>query len=80
MLLRFGKRQHQKKGRICVPFLFPIKSRVRQCQPLLHTEMMELFASHLCLQIILDADFFDQVELRFQPVDMFFGVVEDVLE
>ena len=39
-----------------------------------------LLVDHLCLQVILDADFFDQVQLRFQPVDVLFGIVQDVLE
>ena len=39
-----------------------------------------LFVIHLRLQVILQTDFRNQVFLRFQPVDVFFGVVQYVLE
>src|SRR5690554_5875075 len=42
-------------------------------------QLKRLFA-HLRLQIILQAYFLDQFHLGFEPVDMLFGVVQDVLE
>lgn len=33
---------------------------------------------HLRLQVVLNADLVDQLKLRFQPVDVLFGVVQDV--
>ena len=35
---------------------------------------------HLRLQVILRADFLHQIELRFEPVDVFFLTFENVVE
>lgn len=35
---------------------------------------------HLRLQIVLNADFVDQLELRLEIVDVFFGVFKNMLE
>ena len=35
---------------------------------------------HLALQPVLDADFLHDVQLGLKPVDMFFGIFQDVLE
>ncbi len=36
--------------------------------------------AHLALEVILDADLVDQVDLRFQEVDVLFGIVKDALQ
>ena len=35
---------------------------------------------HLALQVILDTDLFDQVELRFQPINMLFSIFQNFIE
>src|SRR4030095_3450054 len=35
---------------------------------------------HLRLQVVLQAHFVDELDLRFEPIDVIFGVVEDFFE
>ena len=36
--------------------------------------------AHLALQIVLQADLVQQADLRFQEIDVFFGVVQNALQ
>ena len=36
--------------------------------------------AHLALQVVLQADFADQLDLGFQEVDVFLGIVQDALQ